>query len=216
MLPARTLRSAKGKALFTGLVESVGRIAAVEERPQYRAFTIEAAELASTLTVGDSVAIDGICLTVTQQTVTTFQVQAVGSTLERTTAGDWVKDRRLNLERALRADARLGGHFVQGHIDGVGAVLRLEVAGDHAMLDVELPQAVAEVTVPHGSIAVDGVSLTVSAMPTENRARVMLIPHTWAHTNLSRLEAGARVNLEGDLLGRFVVQYLKRRETAAP
>jgi riboflavin synthase len=201
--------------LFTGLVEFVGRLAAVQERAQYRAFTIEAPELAGTLAAGDSVAVDGICLTVTEQTATSFQVQAVGATLERTTAGEWVKDRRLNLERALRADARLGGHFVQGHIDGVGTVLRLEKTADHAMLDLELPQAVAEVTVPHGSIAVDGVSLTVSALPTAGSARVMLIPHTWSHTNLPRLQAGDRVNLEGDLLGRFVVQYLQRRETAA-
>jgi riboflavin synthase len=201
--------------LFTGLVELVGRIASVQERAQFREFTIEAPGLPSSLSVGDSVAIDGICLTVTQRTASSFQVQAVGATLERTTAGEWVDGRQLNLERALRADARLGGHFVLGHIDGVGTVLRLEVAGDHAMLDVELPEAVAEVTVPHGSIAVDGVSLTVSALPTESSARVMLIPHTWAHTNLSRLKAGDRVNLEGDLLGRFVVQYLKRRETAA-
>jgi riboflavin synthase len=201
--------------LFTGLVECVGRVAGVQERAQFREITVEAPEIASGVAVGDSVAIDGVCLTVTAQSAATINIQAVGTTLERTTAAEWVTGRALNLERALRADARLGGHFVQGHIDGMGTVLRLQAVGDHVVLDVELPESVAEVTVPHGSIAVDGVSLTVSALPTERSARMTLIPHTWTHTNLSRLKAGDRVNLEGDLLGRFVVQYLKRSQAAA-
>ncbi len=201
--------------MFTGLVEAVGQLRAVEVLPDGRRFLIEAPALAGELGVGESVAVDGVCLTVTERDSTTFHVQAVGPTLERTTAGEWQPGRRLNLERALRADARLGGHFVQGHIDGVGTVRNLAHIGEHVLLDVSLPTVVAEVTVLHGSIAVDGVSLTVSALPFQDCAQLALIPHTWAHTNLSRLQEGAQVNLEGDLLGRFVVQYLKRMQTAA-
>jgi riboflavin synthase len=184
----------------------------VEDVPGSRILTIEAPSLAADLQLGESVAIDGVCLTVTARDVSSFRVQAIATTLARTTAGEWQPGRKLNLERALRADARLGGHFVQGHIDGVGTIRRSERAGEHVLLEVELPDVVAEVTVLHGSIAMDGVSLTVSALPSEHSAEVALIPHTWAHTNLSRLQAGDRVNLEGDLLGRFVVQYLKRQE----
>ena len=205
----------RGRVVFTGLVESVGQVLTVEDVRDARVLTIAALAFAQELTIGESIAIDGVCLTVTQRADTHFRVQAVGPTLERTTLGEWKIGRKLNLERAVRADARLGGHFVQGHIDGVGRVLRIVREGEHVLLDVELPEIVAEVTVVHGSIAIDGVSLTVSALPADNSAQVALIPHTWANTNLPRLEVGDRVNLEGDMLGRYVVQYLKRRQPAA-
>jgi riboflavin synthase len=200
--------------VFTGLVESVGQVLTVEDVREARVLTIAALAFAQELTLGESIAIDGVCLTVTDRTDTHFRVQAVGPTLERTTVGEWRIGRKLNLERAVRADTRLGGHFVQGHIDGVGKVLRIARQGEHVLLDVQLPEIVAEVTVLHGSLAIDGVSLTVSALPADNSAQVALIPHTWANTNLPRLEVGDRVNLEGDLLGRYVVQYLKRMHPA--
>jgi riboflavin synthase len=137
-------------------------------------------------------------------------VQVITPTLERTTAAEWINGRVVNLERALRAQDRLGGHLVQGHIDATGTVLRIEQAGEDLEIELQLPEVVAEVTVLHGSIALDGVSLTVSDLPRDDVARVALIPHTRQHTNLSRLEPGTRVNLEGDLIGRFVVGYLKR------
>lgn len=202
--------------MFTGLVETVGRVLVAEERTHGRKITIDAPVLAPALSIGDSVAIDGVCLTVIAQNSTSFGVEVVAPTLERTTAGEWSPGRALNLERALRADARLGGHFVQGHVDGVGAVAQVRRAGEHVLLEVELPEVVAEVTVLHGSIAIDGVSLTISEMPAGNRVRVALIPHTWSHTNLQRLAERDRVNLEGDLIGRFVVQYLKRIKVPWP
>jgi riboflavin synthase len=119
--------------------------------------------------------------------------------------------RSVNLELALALGERLGGHLVQGHVDGVGTVLSVERTGEHVLLDVSLPPEVMEVTVLHGSIAIDGVSLTVNALPAPDRAQVALIPYTWDHTNLSRLTVGSTVNLEGDMLGRFVVHYLKLR-----
>ena len=197
--------------MFTGLVEQVGRILEVRERRQVRELDVQAPDWEQPLALGESIAVDGVCLTVSQiGSQGSFSIQAIAPTLERTTAGDWSAGRAVNLERALRADARLGGHIVQGHIDATGTVTRVERSGENVAIDIRLPDVVAEVTVLHGSIAVDGVSLTVSELPEENVARVALIPHTWEHTNLSRLQPGSKVNLEGDMIGRFVVSYLKR------
>jgi riboflavin synthase len=200
--------------MFTGLVEAVGTVVDVAEQPDARRIRMSAS-LAAQLRLGESVALDGICLTVVEQNETEFEVQVVPATAERTTAAEWTSGRQVNLERSLRLGDRMGGHFVQGHVDAVGVVRRVERSGDYMLVDVELPGVVAEVTVLHGSIAVDGVSLTVSAVPEEDLAQIALIPHTLEHTNLGRLSAGARVNLEGDLLGRFVTNYLKRGPFAA-
>jgi riboflavin synthase len=196
--------------MFTGLVERVGRVTATRDLQQAREFSIAVPEWSGELKAGDSVSIDGICLTVVTLSDDGFGVQAVEPTLDRTTAGEWEIGRLVNLERALRAGDRMGGHIVQGHVDGTGEVLGIEPRDEQVTLDLILPNVVAEVTVLHGSITVDGVSLTVSELPEEDVARIALIPHTWSHTNLSRLVAGARVNLEGDLIGRYVVSYLKR------
>ncbi|MGH7467681.1 MAG: riboflavin synthase [Longimicrobiales bacterium] len=196
--------------MFTGLVEGVGHIGGVQSRTNAREFEITVPGWAAALTLGESVAVDGICLTAMELLPDGFRVQVVAPSLARTTAGEWSPGRRVNLERALRADGRLGGHFVQGHVDATGTVLRVQHAGEHVHVDIRLPEMVTELTVLHGSLAVDGVSLTVSELPDDDVARVALIPHTWKHTNLSRLERNTRVNLEGDLIGRFVVGYLKR------
>ena len=195
--------------MFTGLIEAVGTVAHVAEERDARRVRI-ASGLAAQLRLGESVAIDGVCLTVVEQTQTEFEIQVVPTTSARTTAEEWTTGRQVNLERSLRLGDRMGGHFVQGHVDAVGTVLRIERSGENVLIAVELPEVVAEVTVLHGSIAVDGVSLTVSAFPEEDVAQIALIPHTLQHTNLRRLVAGDSVNLEGDLLGRFVSNYLRR------
>ncbi|HUH13324.1 MAG TPA: hypothetical protein VMK65_09450, partial [Longimicrobiales bacterium] len=118
--------------------------------------------------------------------------------------------RRVNLERALALGDRLGGHLVQGHVDGVGEVARVERREEHVLLDLRLPEAVAEVTVLHGSLAINGVSMTVNDLPAPGVAQVAVIPYTWDHTTFPDLVPGAGVNLEGDMLGRFVVHYLRR------
>jgi riboflavin synthase len=196
--------------MFTGLVEHIGRIASLRELTNAREFGIEAPGLVQQLSPGDSVAIDGICLTVSQLADARFHVQAVSATLERTTACHWQTDRPVHLERALRAGDPMGGHFVQGHVDAIGEVLQLERDGDKVQLDILLPEVVAEVTVLHGSITVNGVSLTVSELGEADVARIALIPHTLKLTTLGRLRPGDAVNLEGDVIGRYVVSYLKR------
>jgi riboflavin synthase len=198
--------------MFTGIVAEVGAVQDVERLKASRRLRIRAsAAFVAELRDGDSVAIDGVCQTVVARDGTSFLVEAIGTTLSRTTLGEVEPGRRVNLEPALALGERLGGHIVQGHVDATGRVASLRREGEHVLLDVTLPPGVAEVTVLHGSIAIDGVSLTVNALPAPDRAQVALIPYTWEHTNLHRLEPGASVNLEGDMLGRFVVHYLKGR-----
>jgi riboflavin synthase len=202
--------------MFTGIVVAQGTVSTVEELRDARRIRIDAPrELVADLGDGDSIAIDGVCQTVVARTDESFTVEAIGTTLSRTTFGELEPGRRVNLEPALALGARLGGHMVQGHVDGVGTVLAVEHTGEHVLLDVDLPPDVAEVTVLHGSLAIDGVSLTVNALPARGSAQVALIPYTWEHTNLSRLDVGSTVNLEGDMLGRFVVHYLKLRQDGA-
>lgn len=198
--------------MFTGIVTAQGTVQRIEELDDARRIRIEAdAGFLDRSGPGDSIAVDGVCQTVVRLDGDTFVVEAIGTTLSRTTFGELEPGRRVNLEHPLGLGERLGGHLVQGHVDGVGHVLSIERTGEHVLLDVSLPPDVAEVTVLHGSIAIDGVSLTVNALPEPGRAQVALIPYTWDHTNLSRLTEGSAVNLEGDMLGRFVVHYLKLR-----
>jgi riboflavin synthase len=199
--------------MFTGIVVAQGQVSALVELDDARRITIDAEPaLIAELGPGDSIAVDGVCQTVVSVNDTGFMVEAIGTTLSRTTFAEFQQGRRVNLELALGLGERLGGHLVQGHVDAVGRVLAVEHTGEHVLVDVSLPAVVAEVTVLHGSIAIDGVSLTVNAMPTPDSAQVALIPYTWSHTNMGRLQPGSNVNLEGDMLGRFVVHYLKRRD----
>jgi riboflavin synthase len=195
--------------MFSGIVEAVGRIRETQPVDNGRRFRIEA-PFAGELGDGDSVAVEGVCLTATGRGHGWFEVEAIATTLSRTTLGRLREGSGVNLERALALGDRLGGHLVQGHVDGVGEVVAVTRDGEHVLLDVRLPDVVSEVTVLHGSIAMSGVSLTVNAMPAPSVAQVALIPYTWEHTTLSALEPGDGVNLEGDMLGRFVVHYLQR------
>ena len=198
--------------MFTGIVTATGAVQRVEPLEQARRIHIETPPgYTDDMREGDSVAVDGVCQTVVSRDAMSFTVEAIGTTLERTTLGGMEPGRRVNLELALALGQRLGGHLVQGHVDGTGRVLAIERQDEYVLLDVSLPDVVSEVTVLHGSLTIDGVSLTVNGLPAPGRAQVALIPYTWENTNLSRLEVGTAVNLEGDMLGRFVVHHLKMR-----
>lgn len=197
--------------MFTGIVEEVGEVARVEHRADGLRLAIRATRILDGLTVGDSIAVEGVCQTVVDLDDIGFAVDTIATTLSRTTLAGLRAGDPVNLERALALGARLGGHLVQGHVDAVGTVRALTPAGGHVLLDVELPDDVADVTVLHGSIAIAGVSLTVNALPAPGVVQVALIPHTWENTTLARLRPGDPVNLEGDLFGRFVIHYMKRR-----
>lgn len=158
---------------------------------------------------GESIAVNGACLTVERVVKGGFTVHAVATTLGRTLIGEWQKGRAVNLERALRAGDRFGGHFVQGHVDGVGTVEGVAEVGDAMLVDIRVPPEVAETTVLHGAITVDGVSLTVNALAEDGIVQVSLVPFTREHTTLGKLASGDRVQVEADVLGKYVRQLCR-------
>ena len=188
--------------MFTGLVDDIGVIDAVESTAAGRTFHVRCGYL--DLAPGESVALNGACLTVREAGPSRFTAAAVTTTLERTTMGGWMPGTRVNLERALRAGDRLGGHMVQGHVDGVGQVRSAAAHGDAWLLDVVVPGDVAELLVPHGSIAVDGVSLTVNDIVAPDVVQLSIIEYTMRHTTLAALAPGDAVHLEADVIGKYV------------
>lgn len=198
--------------MFSGIIEELGRVTAVEDGQGLRRLSVQASKITSGLEEGASVAIDGACHTVTGLEGDTFCVESVTTTLSRTIAGRYRVGSHLNLERALAFGGRVDGHFVQGHVDAVGSLVSIEEDGETKLMDFFLPEVVAEITVLRGSIAINGISLTVSTMPSADVCRVGIIPFTWDHTNLRFLEPGASVNLEGDLIGKHVGKMLAARE----
>jgi riboflavin synthase len=157
--------------------------------------------------IGESIAVDGACLTVERTGTGWFEVHVVATSLERTAFGGARRGGKVNLERALAIGDRLGGHLVSGHVDGVGRITDARATGDAWLLEFTLPDEVAEVTIPLGSITVNGVSLTVNALPTPGSCQVSLIPHTRAVTTLGALQVGDPVHLEGDMVGKYVRQF---------
>lgn len=194
--------------MFSGIVTARGQIAAAKRTGDRLKLSIRSPY--ADLTAGESVAVSGACLTVVETGGGCFAVEVVTTTRGRTRLADLREGDEVNLERALSLGDRLGGHLVQGHVDGLGTVVALRQSEDAVLVDIEVPPEVAEVTVLHGSIAVDGVSLTVNAAPTSGRIQVALIPFTLEHTTLGSLEPGDRVHLEGDMIGKFVRQLVKR------
>lgn len=194
--------------MFTGLVDDVGTLTAVTETSAGRELRVACRY--DDLEAGESIACNGACLTVRTFGPGWFTAAAVVTTLDRTTVGEWDAGDRVNLERALRAGDRLGGHLVQGHVDGVATVVRVEHAGDARLVELAVPAGLADLMVPHGSITVDGVSLTVNALPAPDRVELSLIEFTLRHTTLGALSVGDRVHVEGDIIGKYV------RRLAAP
>lgn len=195
--------------MFTGIVEAVGRVVAIEPAGEKARLRIEAPRVADGTPIGASIAVNGACLTVVEASAQELVFEAVRETLDRTTLGALRPGARVNLERALRADGRFDGHIVQGHVDGTGRVRALERRGADVRLAVDCEPELARQLVPKGSIAVDGVSLTLVGV-SDAGFDVALIPHTLAETNLGDRHPGDRVNLEADVLGKYVLRYLER------
>jgi len=192
--------------VFTGLIETLGTITDIVTTDAGRELRVECSY--DDLSPGESIAVNGACLTVRDFGAGWFTVAAATTTLERTTIGDWSKGARVNLERALRVGDRLGGHFVQGHVDGVATVESVRRHGDAVLVDLALPPGLAELMVQHGSVAVDGVSLTVIDLPAATTLQLSLIDYTLRHTTFGALAAGSRVHVEADMLGKCVQRLL--------
>ncbi len=199
--------------MFTGIVREVGVIGTVKKFPKGRVLFIRMKRLLRRLKKGDSLAVHGCCLTVTRKTPRGVFVDIASETLKKTTLGALRSGARVNLEASMRPADFLGGHFVLGHVDGVGTVRRRWREGESIYLRIAFPKALAPYMVYTGSVAVDGVSLTVAKVFSKSRALdVCLIPHTLHETTFSGLRAGSRINLEADILGKYV---LRAMETAA-
>jgi riboflavin synthase len=188
--------------MFTGLIDDVGTLASVATTDAGRELRVLCRY--QDLAIGESVAVNGACLTVREQGSGWFVVAAVITTLGRTTVGNWREGTRVNLERALRVGDRLGGHLVQGHVDGVGRVQAVVRSGDALLVDVALPATLDELVVPYGSIAIDGVSLTVNAIPGHGTIQLSLIEHTLRATTLGSLTTGSEVHVEADIVGKYL------------
>ncbi len=195
--------------MFTGIITAIGTVR--EARPSNGGLDLTIECGYPDLTAGESVAVDGACLTVAAMSDRTFTVHVVTTTLDRTRFGDLRAGDRVNLERALQAGDRLGGHLVQGHVDGVGTVVRLAAQGDARLLDLDVPAEVGQVSVPLGSITVDGVSLTINAFPAPETIQISLIPFTLEHTTLVDRRPGDRVHLEADTIGKYVWAMIQRQ-----
>ncbi len=197
--------------MFTGLIETLGSLRSIYRGGENCRLTVDSKLPAKNLALGESIAVNGICLTVTRFGEGFFEADVSPETLERTTLGQLPAGARVNLERALRLGDRLGGHMVTGHVDGVGTVLRREKRGNAVFFEIEAPPSLLRYLVPKGSVAVDGISLTVNGVD-ERLFDLAIIPHSLAQTNLQFLDGGARVNLETDILGKYVERLLKRAD----
>ena len=195
--------------MFTGLIEEVGRIRCIKTAEQSTQLRIAAPEISNDLRIGDSVAVNGCCLTATAIRDSDITFDLLEETVARTNLGNLGAENPVNLERALATTGRMGGHFVQGHIDCTTPVLSFEAQGADYRLEVELPADFARYAVEKGSIALDGISLTIAELLPASLV-VWIIPHTRRETNLSHLQRGSLLNVEFDLLAKYVERLLQR------
>ena len=192
--------------MFTGIIEEVGRIENVEPYGGGRKLTIQAS-FAGSLRPDESVAVNGACQTVIANDDTTFQVVAIEETLRKTNFGALESGMPVNLERAMQANSRLDGHFVLGHVDATGTVATVEKEETNWLIRVHFGKQFSPYLIPVGSITLDGISLTVARLEDEHLT-VAIIPHTWEHTNISTWQEGTAVNMEFDMIGKYVVRWL--------
>lgn len=196
--------------MFTGIVTDIGRVRSVRQTDRDRRYEIETVWDTATIDLGASISHAGCCLTVTEKGEGWFAVEVSGETLSKTKLGDWAEGARVNLERAARLGDELGGHIVSGHVDGLGEVVSITPEGGSHRIVVEAPAPLHRFIAPKGSITVDGVSLTVNGVQ-ERRFDLNIIPHTWDATTLGGLKVGDKVNLEIDMLARYLARW---QETA--
>ena len=198
--------------MFTGIIEELGTIAHMDRRPDSIRLTIQAHKVLEGTQLGDSIAVNGVCLTVTDMTDSTFSADVMHETMRRSSFSTIKSGSQVNLERAMQVGGRLGGHIVSGHIDGIGHVARIATDGIARVITISIPKDMEPFIVEKGSITIDGISLTVAAVDGEGFS-VSTIPHTVAQTNLSQRRQGDPVNLETDVVGKYIEKLLRPEET---
>jgi len=196
--------------MFTGIVEAVGRLEAIDRSATGGRVRVYAGALTETLAISGSIAVNGCCLTVVERHAETLSADLSSETLRRTSFGEMKMGARVNLERPLRAGQELGGHFMQGHVDGVGRITRLEAEGANWWLGVRVPDDLARYVANRGSIAIDGISLTVAGLR-DGVVEAAIIPYTYAQTNLAAAAVGNAMNLECDVLAKYVERLMEAR-----
>jgi riboflavin synthase len=201
--------------MFTGIIEHLGIIDSLKLHEEGGRLTIHAPTVAPHLAVANSIAVNGCCLTVVKMDGEKFSADLSGETIRKTSIGEWKTGTQVNLEQPMTAGKEFGGHFVLGHVDTIGRVTRLEPEGENWWYGVEVPESFARNIVPQGSISIDGISLTVARW-NGRVAEVAIIPFTYEHTNIKNKKIGNAVNLEGDVLGKYVDRYLEARNSMKP
>jgi riboflavin synthase len=196
--------------MFTGIIEHLGAVETLKQDEVGGRLTVHAPSVARHLAVANSIAVNGCCLTVVELDSERFSADLSAETLRKTSIGEWKSGTRVNLEQPMTAGKEFGGHFVLGHVDTIGRVARLEAEGETWWYGVEVPDAFAKHIVPRGSITIDGISLTVARWG-GRMAEVAVIPFTYEHTNIKTKKIGDAVNLEGDVLGKYVERYMEVR-----
>ncbi len=189
--------------MFTGLIEEIGTLKSITTVSGSKRISVTAKTVLDDLKIDDSVAVNGVCLTVVSRTNYDFTTEAVEETIRKTTLGQFTAGRKINLERAMKLGGRLGGHLVQGHVDCTGRVQKIQSEGTGKLIWIEFPSEFSKYVVPLGSICIDGVSLTI-AKKDINRFMVSVIPHTWETTTFKELKTGTELNLEFDIIGKYV------------
>jgi riboflavin synthase len=197
--------------MFTGIITDIGTITHIEKRGDTR-FTIETAYPTATIDIGASIACNGCCLTVIEKSNNNFVVEVSAETLSKTTLGDWRENTRINLERSLKLGDEMGGHIVSGHVDGIATITSIKQDGDSKRFTFEVPEAIAKFIAPKGSVALDGTSLTVNEV-NGNTFGVNIIPHTQAVTTWGHAQVGDRLNIEIDMLARYVARLAEFPKT---
>ena len=195
--------------MFTGLIEDIGKITALEKMGDGIRFTIESDKL-NDIQIDDSIAVNGCCLTAVAVRANSFQVEAVEETLKKTTLGGFNVGTQVNLEQAMRLSDRLGGHLVLGHVDGIGHIVSIEERSTSWWVTAEIPSELEKYLIHVGSITIDGISLTVAELA-NNKVSVSIIPHTWQVTTLGQRRVGDTVNIEADLIGKYVEKLLLKQ-----
>jgi riboflavin synthase len=201
--------------MFTGIIEHLGTVESLQLHAEGGRLTIQAPTVAPHLAVANSIAVDGCCLTVVTVRGDKFAADLSAETIRKTAMGEWKAGTRVNLEQPMTARKEFGGHFVLGHVDTTGRVVRLDPEGENWWYGVEVPQPFRKFIVPQGSIAIDGISLTVARW-NGRAAELAIIPFTYQHTNIRSKKVGDAVNLEADVLGKYVERYLEARRSAKP